>query len=64
MMFGNKKITPGGHWMGIAAIAARQTKADPVKIAQGYAMTAVALNDAFIACWDENTALKLSGRLM
>jgi hypothetical protein len=53
MMFGNKKITPGGHWMGIAAIAARQTKADPVKIAQGYAMTSIALYDGFIACWDE-----------
>ncbi len=53
MMFGNKKITPGGHWMGIAAIAARQTKADPVKIAKTYALTATALYDAFIACWDE-----------
>jgi membrane-associated phospholipid phosphatase len=53
MMFGNKKITPGGHWMGIAAIAARQTNADPVKIAEGYAMTSIALFDAFIACWDE-----------
>ena len=59
MMFGNKKITPGGHWMGIAAIAARQTKADPVKIAQGYAMTAVALYDAFIACWDEKYRSKV-----
>lgn len=53
MMFGNKKITPGGHWMGIAAIAARQTKADAVKSAEGYALTAIALYDAFIACWDE-----------
>ena len=53
MMFGNKKITPGGHWMGIAAIAARKTNADVVKIAQGYAMTSIALFDAFIACWDE-----------
>jgi hypothetical protein len=50
---GKKKITPGGHWMGIAAIAARQTKADPVKTAEGYALTAIALYDAFIACWDE-----------
>jgi hypothetical protein len=39
LMFANKKITPGGHWMGIAAIAAKQTKADPVKIAQTYALT-------------------------
>jgi hypothetical protein len=53
MMFGNKKITPGGHWMGIAAIASRQTNADVVKIAQTYALTAVALYDAFISCWDE-----------
>ena len=59
MMFGNKKITPGGHWMGIAAIAARQTNADPVKIAQGYAMTAIALYDAFIACWDEKYRSKV-----
>ena len=53
MMFGNKKITPGGHWMGIAAIAAQENKADAVKSAQGYALTAIALYDAFIACWDE-----------
>ncbi len=53
MMFANKKITPGGHWMGIAAIAAKQTKSDAVKTAQGYALTAIALYDAFIACWDE-----------
>lgn len=53
MMFGNKKITPGGHWMGIAAIASRQTKATPVKVAQTYALTAIALYDAFISCWDE-----------
>jgi hypothetical protein len=53
LMFANKKITPGGHWMGIAAIAAKQTKADVVKIAQTYALTAIALFDAFISCWDE-----------
>ena len=53
MMFANKKITPGGHWMGIAAIAAKQTKADAVKTAQTYALTAIALYDAFISCWDE-----------
>jgi hypothetical protein len=53
MMFGNKKITPGGHWMGIAAIAAKQTKADAVRTALSYALTAIALYDAFISCWDE-----------
>ena len=53
MMFGNKKITPGGHWMGITAIACKQSKADLVTTAQAYALTSVALFDAFISCWDE-----------
>lgn len=53
MMFGNKKITPGGHWMGIAAQIIEQEKADPVKAAQTFAITSIALYDAFIACWDE-----------
>lgn len=52
MMFANKKITPGGHWMGIAAIALRKTKADVVKISQVYAVTSIALYDAFIGCWN------------
>jgi hypothetical protein len=53
MMFANKKITPGGHWMGIAAIASKQSGADPVKTARAYALTSIALFDAFISCWDE-----------
>jgi membrane-associated phospholipid phosphatase len=53
MMFGNKKITPGGHWMGIAAIAAKESKADAVKVAMTYSLTSIALYDAFISCWDE-----------
>lgn len=52
MVFANKKITPGGHWMGIAAIACRQTNADPVKIAKTYAATSVAMYDGFICCWN------------
>lgn len=52
-MFATKKITPGGHWMGITAIACRVSKADIVKTAQAYAVTATALHDAFISCWDE-----------
>ncbi len=53
MMFANKKITPGGHWMGICAIAARQSGADAVKTAKAYALTAIALYEGFISCWDE-----------
>lgn len=53
LMFGNKKITPGGHWMGICAIASKMTGADPVKTAGAYALTSIALYDGFISCWDE-----------
>jgi hypothetical protein len=53
MMFGNKKITPGGHWMGITAIASKQSGADAVTTAKAYALTSLALYEAFISCWDE-----------
>lgn len=59
MMFANKKITPGGHWMGICAIAAKQTGADAVKTAGAYALTAIALYDGFISCWDEKYRVNL-----
>ncbi len=53
MMFGNKKITPGGHWIGIAAIASKLSGADAATTAKAYALTAIALYDGFISCWDE-----------
>jgi hypothetical protein len=52
MMFADKKITPGGHWIGITAIACKQSHADAAKTAQAYALTSVALYDAFITCWE------------
>ena len=52
-MFATKKITPGGHWMSIAAAAARQANADLVRSAETYARTSVALADGFIASWEE-----------
>lgn len=51
LMFADKKITPGGHWIGITTIACRQTHADAVKTAEAYALTSVALFDSFICCW-------------
>lgn len=52
-MFAAKKITPGGHWMGITAIAARQTKSDFMRTSEAYTQVAIALFDGFISCWDE-----------
>ncbi|NCD71285.1 vanadium-dependent haloperoxidase [Mucilaginibacter agri] len=53
IMYANKKITPGGHWIGITAIACKKTHASALKTAQAYALTAIALYDAFICCWQE-----------
>ena len=52
LMFNTKKQTPGGHWIGITAIACRQTNADAAKAARAYALVAVGLLDGFISCWD------------
>ncbi|MBK0378640.1 vanadium-dependent haloperoxidase [Mucilaginibacter segetis] len=51
MMFVDKKITPGGHWIGITTIACKKTHANAVKTAQAYALTSIALYDAFICGW-------------
>ncbi len=53
LMFGTKKFSPAGHWMGIVGIAARKTNADFSTTVCAYAKTAIALFDAFIECWDE-----------
>jgi membrane-associated phospholipid phosphatase len=52
-MFATKKITPGGHWMSIVAIASRQSDADLMRSAEAYTRTALALADAFISAWEE-----------
>jgi membrane-associated phospholipid phosphatase len=52
-MFATKKITPGGHWMGIVGIAAEKAGADLAQSAEAYARTAIALADGFISSWDE-----------
>jgi PAP2 superfamily len=52
MLVATKKQTPGGHWMGIATIACRQTKADAVQSAKTYALTAIALFEAFMSVFD------------
>lgn len=52
-MFATKKISPGGHWMGIAALAARKAGLDAIGSASAYAHVAVALADGFLTAWDE-----------
>ena len=52
-MFATKKITPGGHWIGITAIATRQSNSSFEDTINAYANVAIVLFDAFISCWEE-----------
>lgn len=53
MMFAKKKITPGGHWIGIVKIACRKSKADFEKTIYAYTKTSIGIFEGFISCWDE-----------
>ena len=53
VMYATKKITPGGHWMGIAYIASKTTNADLMRTVEAYTRVSISLFDAFISCWDE-----------
>jgi len=52
-MFANKKITPGGHWIGITSIATKQTKCSFDETVNAFTNVSIALFDGFISCWDE-----------
>jgi len=53
VMFATKKITPGGHWIGIVKIAGTQANSNFMETIEAYTRTSISLADAFISCWDE-----------
>ena len=53
MMFATKKITPGGHWMGIATLASKKSNSNFMQSIENLTMVSISLFDAFISCWDE-----------
>jgi hypothetical protein len=52
LMFGTKKFSPAGHWMGIVGIAAMKSGSDFSATTAAFANTSIALFDAFIQCWN------------
>lgn len=48
-----KKISPGGHWIGITGIACLKQKKSLQQTAYIHTLVSIALHDAFISCWDE-----------
>ena len=53
VMFANKKMTPGGHWLAICTTALKQQEKSMLESAEAYMMTSAALHDGFITCWNE-----------
>jgi hypothetical protein len=53
MSIGFKKISPGGHWMNIAAIAAQKGQLDFAATIMVQMLVGITIQDAFISCWDE-----------
>lgn len=49
---GIKKISPGGHWIGITGIACVGASASIDKTVWAHTLVALTLHDAFIVCWD------------
>jgi hypothetical protein len=52
VMYGTKKFSPPGHWQSIVGIAVKKAKADFATTAYAYALTSIALYDAFVQCWE------------
>lgn len=53
MAIGLKKISPGGHWIGITGIAAKKAQLDLKSSIFIHTLVAMTLHDAFISCWAE-----------
>jgi hypothetical protein len=51
MSIGVKKISPGGHWMGITGIAAEKAKLSFSETAYIHALLGMSLHDSFVSCW-------------
>ncbi|SFT91918.1 PAP2 superfamily protein [Algoriphagus locisalis] len=51
MAIGVKKISPGGHWIGITGIAAQKAALSFAETAYIHALVGMTLHDAFISCW-------------
>ncbi len=51
--------TPAGHWMSVIAGLASQWGLTPERAVEAYALTSIAVADAFIGCWREKFATDL-----
>ncbi|MFT5886909.1 MAG: hypothetical protein ACI9IP_003381 [Arcticibacterium sp.] len=53
VMFANKKMTPGGHWLAIAKTGLKNQNRSLVESVEAYFVVSTALHEAFICSWEE-----------
>jgi PAP2 superfamily len=53
MAMGLKKISPGGHWLGITGIVCKKSNIKFDSAILVHAVVTMTLHDAFISCWTE-----------
>ncbi len=53
LMFQDKKMTPGGHWLAICQLFLKEREVGFYESLQAYTLTSLALYEAFISCWEE-----------
>jgi hypothetical protein len=51
LQFAKKKVSPAGHWMSIASTVMQGRQTPTIEATYIYALSAVTIADAFIACW-------------
>jgi hypothetical protein len=47
-----QQLSPGGHWISIACIAAAKENFSAIEHAQVLSLVSIALSDGFISCWN------------
>jgi hypothetical protein len=52
VMYFHQKISPGGHWVHVAASVCEKQNFDGLQTAEILSKTAISVADAFISCWD------------
>jgi hypothetical protein len=52
LMFQDKKMTPGGHWLAICQLFLKQQKVDFYPALRTYTVTAIGIYEAFLSCWE------------
>jgi membrane-associated phospholipid phosphatase len=52
VMYFQQKISPGGHWLNIAATVCKKENLDGIKTAEILSKIALTMADSFINCWE------------